>query len=86
MEFVFGEGSSQGFSYFALTGFGSLPAVKADLADDVVNVIHDALNHNGRVSAAGLLEEFSEGGFAAVFIYFRRDFLLGIDQIAGEIK
>jgi hypothetical protein len=68
------ERSAQRLTGFPLPAFGGLPIGEADLADDVVDVVYDAFDHDGGVGGAGLLEEFGEGGFAAVFIFSRGDF------------
>lgn len=56
------------------------------MADDVVDVVYDAFDHDGGVGGAGLLEEFGEGGFAAVFVFGGWDFFFGVDQVAGEVE
>jgi hypothetical protein len=63
-----------------------LPAIKADNTHNINNVIYNALDHDGGVGGAGLLEEFGEGGFAAVFIFSRRNFFFDVDQVAGEVE
>ena len=86
MQFIFRQGSSQRFPHFPLATLSGLPIGEADLADDVVDVVYDAFDHDGGVCRAGLLEEFGEGGFAAVFIFGGGDFFFGVDQVAGEVE
>jgi len=56
------------------------------LSHDVVDVVYDAFDEDGGVGIARLLEEFGEGGFAAVFIFGGGDFFFGVDQVAGEVE
>ncbi len=86
MEFVFRERSAQRLPDFPLPALCGLPIGEADLADDVVYVVYDAFDEDGGVGGAGLLEEFGEGGFAAVFIFGGGDFFFGVDQVAGEVE
>ena len=84
MELVFRQGSPQGAADFAFAAVGGLPFGEADFADDVVDVVDDALDDDGSLGCADLFEEFGEGGFAAIFVFFLGDFFFGVDQVAGE--
>ena len=86
MQFIFRERSAQRLANFPLPAFRGLPIGEADLADDVVDVVYDAFDHDGGVGGAGLLEEFGEGGFAAVFVFGGGDFFFGVDEVAGEVE
>ncbi len=74
------------FAHFAFPGIRRLPLREADFADDVVDVVDDAGDHDGRINVAGLLEEFGQGGAAAVFVFFGRDFFLGVDHVTGQVE
>ena len=63
-----------------------MSAIKADNTHNIINVIYNPLDHDGGAGVARLLEEFGEGGFAAVFIFGRGDFFFGVDQVAGEVE
>ncbi len=88
MQFIFRQSSPKRLSHFPLPTFGGLPIGEADLADDVVDVVYDAFDHDGGVCRASVLEEFGEGGFCPLFIgeAVGRNFFFGVDQVTGEVE
>jgi len=86
VEFVLCQRPQQRLAHFPFAAFGGLPIGEADLADDVVDIVDDAFDHDRGVGRAGLLEEFGQGGFGAVFIFSGGDFLFGVDQVVGQVE
>ena len=46
----------------------TLPPLESNMTNDLVNIAHDALHDDGRIFALGFLEQFCEGGLAAIFV------------------
>lgn len=67
-------------------GVGVPPTVESDDADDLVDVVHNSLDHDRRLVVLGFLEEFGEGGYASVLVFDRRGGLLGCDHVSGEVE
>jgi hypothetical protein len=63
MQLVFEQGLSERHLDLPLAGVGVLPAVEADVADDLVNVVDDALDHDRRLGVLRLFEQLRQRGF-----------------------
>jgi hypothetical protein len=53
---------------FPLAGAGTLPPIKADKANDFIDIVDDALDQLGGLLVADFLEQFRKGGFAATLV------------------
>ncbi len=77
---------AQRLLHLARAGSGVLPAIEANQADDLVDVLDDAFHGNGRVLITRLLEQFREGGLPAILVFLRRHIALGLQQIASQVE
>ena len=66
--------------HFPLAGVGALPALEADVADDLVDVVDDALDQDRRPLVAGLLEQLGQRRLAAFLRRGGRGGPLGLDH------
>src|SRR5690242_4377459 len=55
VQLVAEEGLAKGLLDLPLTGMRGLPAIEADRAHDLVDIVHDPLDHHRRVAVPGLL-------------------------------
>lgn len=61
--------ADKGLLRFALTGMGVVPTFKAHVPDDLVDVVHNPLDHDRGVTVSHLFEEFRQGVLPAVFLF-----------------
>lgn len=83
MQLVLEECLAKGDPHFTLTGVRVLPSIEPDGADDVVDIINDALHHYGRIAILRLLKQLGERGLALIDIFFNRSLAFELDRIFG---
>jgi hypothetical protein len=86
VELVLEERLAGRHLHLTLTRVGLLPAGESDIAHDLVDVGHDALDDDRRVLVSGVLEELSERRLAEVFFCDGLGGVLGGDDVAGELE
>lgn len=86
MELVLKEGSPKRLLHLALTSLCLLPAGRAHEADDLFNVVDDALHDDRCVLILNFLEEFGEGALASLFVFFCGSVLLGDEDVVGDVE
>ena len=74
---------SQHLPDFSLAGVCGLPALEADLLDDLVDVVDDPFDHDGRLVVTGFLKQFAQGGLAAFLRGRGLDRPLSLNYVAG---
>jgi len=82
VELVPEECLTQSLLDLSLTGVGCLPAVEADCAHDLVDIINDAFHHHWRIAGPCLLKQRSQSRLAAVDVLFLGCFALRPDDTA----
>ena len=87
MELVLEQRLPQRLPHFAFSG-SRWPAIHRKRTFRTISSISSTIRSTmmGVSGIAGFLEELSQGRFAAVFVFGRRDFLLGIDQVFRQVK
>ena len=86
VELVLEPRLPQGDFHLALTRVGVLPAIETNGAYNLVDVIDDALDHDRRVDAFRLLEEFRKRGLATINLFLDRNLALESHDILREFE
>ena len=86
VQLVLEQGLAQRDLHLTLTCMGVLPAVEPDLADDLVDVVDDPLDHDGCLAVLRFLEQLRKRSLAAVDLFLNRHLAFQVDDISGEFQ
>src|SRR5258706_594252 len=86
MQLVLEQRLPQRDLHLPLASVGTLPAVETHRADNLVDVIDYPLDHDGGVTAPGLLEKLSERSLAAIDLLLDGTLALELHHVLRECQ
>jgi hypothetical protein len=86
MQLVLEQRLSESHLDLALAGVSVLPSVESDVADDLVDVVHNALDHDRRLLVLRLLEQLGQCSFAQRLVSDRLGGLLRRDHVPSQVE